>query len=326
MKHPNRRCVIKGAICASLISALHAPAFAQSFPDRPVRFVLPTGAGGTTDQLTRLLGERLSELWKQPVVVENKPGALGNIASRYVASQPADGYTATVASTLMLQALVTMPKTAVGIDEFAPVRQLATVPVVMVVRASEPYRTLADFIAAAKKKPMTYSTDGVGGSKNVYGEILKLDAKFPLTHIPYKAEPPEIQDLLGGVVDAAILGVPAATPFIKAGRLRALAVVGDKRASQLPDVPTFPELGLPRLSKLGWFGVLLPAGTPPDRVNEFKVALDAVMQEPVVTAKIRELGFEILPKSTPEAFASVLRTDYVAWKRLIGDAGIQPNN
>lgn len=328
MNYSNRRAVVLKVLSVPLLAGLHPciPAFAQAFPERPVRFILPTGAGGTTDQLTRLIGDRLSEHWKQPVLVDNRPGALGNIATRYVVSQPADGYTATVASTLMLQAIVINPQNSVKLEEVAPVRQLATVPVVMVVRADAAYRNLAEFIAAAKQMQMSYSTDGVGGSKNVYGEIFKLDAKFPLTHVPYKAEAPEITDLIGGVLDAAIVGVPTAVPFIKAGRLRALAVVGDKRSSQLPETPTFPELGLSRLNKLGWFGVLVPAGTPAARVNDFNLALEAVMKEPVVVSKIRDLGFELIPHSGPEEFGAVLRSDFAAWKRLLEDAGIKANS
>lgn len=298
---------------------------AQTFPDKPVRLILPTGAGGTTDQLTRVIAERLSERWKQPVVVDNRPGAMGTIAARFVATAPADGYIAMVASTQLLQSIVTMPDIPFKLDDFAAVRQIATVSVVMVARNDLPCRNLAEFIAYAKSapKPLSYGTDGVGGSKHVYGEILKQDAKFPMLHVSYKTETQELSDLMGGFVDAAILGTPSATPMIRAGRVRALAVIGDKRSSQLAEVPTFPELGYKRLNRLGWFGVLVPAATPPTRIAEFSSAMDAVLAEFAVAAKVREMGFVLFPSSSPAEFDEVIRSDLAAWRQLIHDARIQ---
>jgi tripartite-type tricarboxylate transporter receptor subunit TctC len=306
--------------------ALLSAARAEDFPARPVRLVVTVSSGGAADATARLIAARLNDVWGQPVVVENRVGATGMIGAELVAKSPADGYTALFSSTSLVQASALFPDAPYDVArDFAPVSQIAGLAVVLVVNAASPYRTLQDYLAAALRNqpPVTYGSMGTGSSLHIFGAMLAKDAAANLVHVPYKGEAPALNDLLGGHVDSCFASVASAAPLIAGGRLRPLAVVGEKRVLLLADVPTFVELGFSNLNVLGWYGILLPAGTPRPIVAKFAKDIAAVMKREDVAKSIRDGGNTPMA-TTPEEFGEMLASDLVKWRQLIQRADIKP--
>lgn len=316
---------------ATLASASAAyplrPAAAQDFPSRPFKLIVTVSAGGGADTVARLIGSRLNTMWNQPVVVENRLGATGMIGAEAVAKSPADGYTALFASTSFIQAPALFPDAPYNIErDFAPVSQAVGLAVVLVVGAESPYRTLQDYLAAARggSKPVNYGSIGIGSSMHIYGETLAKDSGAKLVHVPYRGEAPAITDTVAGHLDSAFISVASGAPLIKSGKLRPLAVIGRTRTPVLPDVPSFVELGFPRLDLLGWYGILVPAATPRPVVAKLSTDIAEVMRRPDVVSTIRDGGNEPVG-GTPEQFGELLQRDFAKWKQLVQEAGIKPN-
>ena len=300
-------------------------ALAQAYPERPVKFVATSVAGGGPDIVIRLVGEKLSKLWGVPAIVENRPGGTGTIATQAVMRSAPDGYTVLFTVVTLIQAPVLLAKVPYDLNrDFVPVTLVTYAPVILAVKADSPYHTLSDLLSKARAgaSPISYGTIGVGTSHHIYGETLKLAAKANLLHVPYKGETPALADLLGGQIDSAFTSVGAALRMIKTGKIRALAIIGTTRSSVLPDVPTFPELGFPALSAVGWFGALVPSGTPKQIVRKLSADISRTVQQPEVAGALRDMGFEPMGM-TPEKFAEFLRSEYVKWERMIRDAGIK---
>lgn len=298
---------------------------AEEFPKKPINFVVSVGAGGATDTLARVIGEKLAVRLGQPVIVHQKPGATGTIAARAVLGMPADGYNALFTSTFFLQALHVLKDPGYKLDDFVGVSNVAAPGVVLVVNATSPHKTLADLLSFARTpgNSVNYGAVGLGSSTHIYGETLRVDSKASLRSVNYNSEPQEITDILGGHLDAGILSFTAVQPMIESGRLRPLAVVGSQRLQKLPNVPTLAELGFPRVNLIGWFGVLLPSGTPKARVETLSTAIQQIVADPEMKARLEGLGYQPVGDSA-DVFTKNLRRDSDTWRRLIREAGIQP--
>ena len=312
---------------AGLVAAV--PAMAQSdFPSRPIRIVVPFSAGGIVDSVARVIGDKLSAKYGQPVIVENRVGAGGAIGTDFVAKAPADGYTLLLASPShavnpSLQKSVTWDP----VRDFKGVAGVGFVPNMIVVHPSVPAKTMAEFVELAKKSnsPLTYASAGLGTSNHLSGELLAQEAGIKLSHIPYKGQPDAMNDLLSGRVSMMPLTAAIAMPYVKEGRLRALAVTTAKRASAVPDLPTVAEsANLPNYQVGTWFGLVAPAKTP-DAVR-IKLGADvaAILATADVKNKFTTLGMELAPQSGAE-FDSLVVKEVGRWSKVIKQAGIAPN-
>ena len=305
-----------------------APALAaaadQPYPAKPIRLVVPFPAGGGTDIISRVVGNKLAETQKWVIVVDNRPGAGGNIGVDLTAKAPADGYTIVMGQTSNLAVNPTlyakMPYDA--LKDFAPVVSVADAPLVLVVAAGSPFKTLADVVAAAKAKPgmVTLATPGNGTVAHLTGELFQKAAGIKLQHVPYKGSSQAITDLLGGSIQLLMASVPTANGQIKGGNMRALAVTSEQRAADLPSVPTINESGYKGFDARTWFGLLAPAGTPPAVVAKLNAEVNKVLKMAEVREKIRTEGGDVLG-GTPEQFASMIKSEHVRWGKVVKESG-----
>jgi tripartite-type tricarboxylate transporter receptor subunit TctC len=309
------------------VGAAPLVAFAQAlgYPSKPIRFIVPYPPGGGTDIMARAIGQKLGEAWGKSVIVENKPGANGAIGSEYVARQPADGYTILISiasSHAIAQHLY--PKLPYDpFKDFVPVTQIAMAPIVMLVNAAVPVRSVKEFIDYAKSKNgLNYGTFGNGSAPHIYGELLNLIAGLNLVPVPYKGEGPALQDLVGGQIPAAFLSISVAKAQILAGKVRPLAVTGPKRVQALPDVPTFLESGYPGLEVVGWYAVFAPTGTPRPIVDKLAARIAAIVHSPDIVARLLDLG-TVPAGNTPEEFAVNWRSDSERFGEIIRRANIK---
>lgn len=299
-------------------------ASAQTYPSRPIRLVVPFPAGGTTDILAREVGQRLTLSFGQSVVIDNRPGAGGNIGSDLVAKSAPDGYTllmGTVGTHAINPSLYArMPYD--NVKDFAPVILVASVPNVLEVTPSLPVNSVRELIKLAKEKPgqINFASSGSGTSIHLSGELFKTMAGVDMTHIPYKGSAPAITDLIGGQVQVMFDNLPSSLPQIKAGKLRALAVTSVQRAPALPDVPTIAESGLPGFEASSWFGVLAPAGTPPAIIARLNADLGQWLQSPDAREKLLAQG-ALAAGGSPEAFAAHIRAETEKWARVVKVSG-----
>jgi tripartite-type tricarboxylate transporter receptor subunit TctC len=309
-----------GALFASIATL----ASAQGYPNRTIRLVVPFPAGGTTDILAREAAQKLTEVLGQAVVVDNRPGAAGNIGSDLVAKSAPDGYTllmGTVGTHAINPSLYSkMPYDHV--KDFAPVVLVAGVPNVLVVNPALPVKSVSDLIKLAKDKPgqINFASSGSGTSIHLSGELFKTMAGVDMTHVPYKGSSPALTDLIGGQVQIMFDNLPSALPQIKAGRLRAIAVTSLKRASVLPDIPTINESGLPGFEASSWFGVLAPAGTPAPIVLRINAEVNQWLQSAVAREKLLSQGAEAAGGS-PEQFANHIRAETEKWAKVVKASG-----
>ena len=309
---------------AFVLGILPADALAQSYPSRPVRLVVPFPAGGTTDILARAMAEKLSGALGQQFVVDNRPGAGGNIGSDIVAKSQPDGYTllmGTVGTHAINPSLY--PKMPYDhVKDFVPVVLVAGVPNVLVVNPTVPAKTVAELIALAKEKPGTinFASSGNGTSIHLSGELFKLLAGVQIAHVPYKGSAPALTDLIGGQVQIMFDNLPSALPHIKGGKLRALAVTSSKRAPALPDLPTIAESGVAGFEASSWFGILAPAATPRDIVQRINAEANKALHAPDMREKLLAQGAEAVGNS-PEFFADSIRTETVKWAKVVKDSG-----
>jgi tripartite-type tricarboxylate transporter receptor subunit TctC len=307
-----------------LALALPNVAAAQSYPTKPVRLVVPFPAGGTTDILARAMAQKLSEALGQQFVVDNRPGAGGNIGADIVAKSAPDGYTLLM-GTVGTQAInpslyAKMPYDAA--KDFAPVILVAGVPNVLVAHPSVPAKTVAELIKLAKDKPgaINFASSGNGTSIHLSGELFKVMTGVQMSHVPYKGSAPAITDLLGGQVQIMFDNLPSAMPHIKAGKLRAIAVTSTKRAPALPDVPTIAEAGVPGFEASSWFGILAPTGTPRDIVLKINAEGNKALNSADMKEKLLAQGAEAVG-NTPESFSDYIKAETVKWAKVVKDSG-----
>jgi len=308
---------------ASLVAPTGASA--QAYPDKPVRMVLPFPPGGVTDILARALAEKLAPRLGQPVVVENKPGAGTVLASDFVARAPADGYTLLLAASSLGTAPLLYDKVGYdAIKSFAPVTQVASVVHVLVVNQQLPVKSVADLVAYAKANPgkLNYASTGTGTSTHLEGELFKSMAKAYMVHIPYKGSGPALTDVVGGQVNVMIDALGSSGPFIKSGKLRALAVTTAQRSPSIPELPTVAESGLPGYEAMPWLGVMAPAGTPQPVIDRLHREIGEILKEPELRERFKGWGLDIIG-NTPAEFASFLRRDIDQWARVIASARIK---
>ena len=309
---------------AFVTACMASVAFAQSYPNHAIRLVVPFPAGGTTDILARAAAQKLTETLGQSVVVDNRPGAGGNIGAELVAKAAPDGYTllmGTVGTHAINPSLYTkMPYD--HIKDFVPVVLVAGVPNVLVVNPSLPINSVADLIKLAKAKPGTinFASSGSGTSIHLSGELFKTMAGVDMTHVPYKGSAPALQDLMGGQVQIMFDNLPSSLALIKAGKLRAIAVTSLKRAPALPDVPTIAESGLPGFEASSWFGILAPAGTPAPIVAKINAEVNKWLQSPDAKEQLLAQGAEAAGGS-PEQFVAHIRAETDKWAKVVKASG-----
>jgi tripartite-type tricarboxylate transporter receptor subunit TctC len=313
------------AIAATLsgVSADHAQA--QSYPNRRITFVVPYPAGGATDVSARLLANKLSEAWKQPVIVENKSGAGGVIGNDYVAKAQPDGYTVLIAITQIIQAPSLVQSLPYDVfRDLAPVTQIALSTIVLTVPEAQPVKSVKELIDLAKANPgkLPYGSFGNATTSHLYGELLKKNAGIDMTHVPYRGAAPLLNDMLNNTVTAAFLDLTTAGSQIKAGKIRALAVGGEKRRTQLPDVPTLAELGFPGFETEGWLGVFVPAATPKDIVQKLSAELARIIASPEGVAGLETVNL-VPVGGTAETFEKVLRRDHARWGEVVKAVGVK---
>ena len=314
-------CVLAGALVATL------PAVAQDYPKRPIELVVPFVAGGTTDNIARLMAQRFSESWGQTVVVNNRAGGGSTIGTNAVAKAPPDGHTLLVTTIgfAINAGLQKLPYDPIG--DFTPITELASLPLVLVVHASVPATNLQEFIALAKSKPggWDYASSGTGTSPHLAAEMFKSMAGIELVHVPFKGNAEAMNSLMGGHVKIYFALVPAVLQHIKTGALRAIAVTTEERLPYLPDVPTIAELGFPGYEISSWQGVFAPAGTPKDVVGKINGELVRMLNVPEIRRRISQEGADPVG-STPDAFATRVKNEITKWTKVIKASGIQPSN
>ena len=314
-----------------LAAALLLPCAAMAqveakWPTKPVKWVVPFPPGGAMDVIARTLGDRLAQDLGQPFVIENRPGAGGNIGADFVAKQPADGHTIMITSIGMATNKALYVKLSYDpVKDFAPVSLLAVVPNVLVVNtARSADKSVQDVLAHARRDPgkLTYASAGNGTSIHLAGEVFASMAKLQLLHIPYKGSGPAVTDMLGGQVDLMFDSITSARPHILSGKLQALGVTSARRSSALPDVATIAEAGIPGYEVSPWFAVFAPAGTPGGVVAKLNKALVAAMRQPEILKKLESVGAEPIG-STPQALAEHLNKELVRWGALIKEREIR---
>jgi tripartite-type tricarboxylate transporter receptor subunit TctC len=308
------------ALCASAHQAS-----ADSYPSRRITFVVPYAAGGATDVSARLLANKLSEAWKQAVVVENKSGGGGVVGNDYVAKAPADGYTVLVAITQIIQAPSLVAKLPYDVfKDLAPVTQIGLSTIVLTVPEAQPIKSVKELVDLAKANPgkLPYGSFGNATTSHLYGELLKKNADIDMTHVPYRGSSPLLNDMLGNTVSAAFVDLTTASAQINAGKIRALAVGGEKRRKHLPDVPTLAELGYPGFEIEGWIGVFVPAATPKDIVAKLSSELARIIASPEGLAGLEALSL-VPVGGTAEAFDAALRRDLTRWADVVTATGVK---
>lgn len=316
-----RRLCAAAAACAVLATPA---AFAQNWPDKPLRIVVSFAPGGLTDLIARAMQPRLQEAFGQPVVIENRPGAGGTVAEALVAKAAPDGYTLLMSADSVPANPHLIPNLSYdSMKDLQPVSLLTRIPLVMLVSNSVPATTVKDFVAYAKANTgkISYASPGIGTSNHLFFEVFKDVAGIELPHVAYKGGGPAMTDLLGGHVHALLISATLATPQVAAGKVKALAVTSEKRLPQLPNVPTFAEAGYPDFKPAQWNGLFVPAGTPPAIVSRITTEFSKAMKDPAVLARLQELNAEPVMSSQAE-FASFLRRDHDTLGKLIKGRGI----
>jgi len=311
-----------------LLTGLPTGGEAQHYPDRPIRLIAPFPAGGLVDVLARALGEELSRTLGQPVIIENRPGAGGNLGADAVAKAPPDGYTLLMTSP-GIQSINQFLYTSMPFDPetaFAPISLLADMPMLIVVHPKTNLRTLGDLLAFARANPnkLSFGSAGIGTTGHLGQALLTHVAGMKLTHVPYRGAAPAVTDLIAGQIDGVVDNPPTVMPHIKGGTITPLAIAATQRLSVLPDVPTSVEGGLPGWQASSWFGVVAPAGTPAEIVKRLHSEIVAAARRPSLQRFTRESGVTMVG-NTPEEFARIIQDERKKWGAIISSANIQAN-
>lgn len=324
-----RRFAARGAALLSAVAltlgSASAPAAAQDdYPSRPIRIVIPLATGGNVDLLSRLIAEKMSAAWGQPVIVESKPGANTMLATTAVANAKPDGYTLLFTISGFVQNLVLQANPPYKMQDLAPVSMVALFPIAMAVGGSSNLRTLADLIALSKKDPgkLSYGSYGVGSGGHIIGEGLNKTSGAGLTHVAYKGEAASFPDLVGGQIVAAFGSVGFYARQVGSGKARLIAIASPARLKEFPDVPTFAESGYPQVNLPGWGGMFVPAGTPPQIVAKLSDEIRRIVALPEVRTRILEMGFEPNAGGGAE-FAQHLQNDLSRWSAVVKENGIK---
>jgi tripartite-type tricarboxylate transporter receptor subunit TctC len=313
--------------CAWALLALTATAaLAQSYPTRPVKLVIPSAPGGTSDLVGRTIAGKLGEYLGQPIVIDNRPGAGETVGTEAVAKAAPDGYTLLLVTPSFTANPALYPKLPYdSTKDFAPVAQVLSYPYVLVASASLPASSVYDVIALAKANPgrIQYASGGSGGGNHLAAELFKSLTSVQLAHVPYKGNGPALADLSGDRVQLMFTAMPPVEAQVKAGKLKALAVTGPKHLASAPDVPTMLEAGVPDFDLVSWYGVVVPWGTPKSAIDRLNADLRKTMQNPEVRDKlVASLGADTAV-SSPEAFGAMLRKEFVLWAKLVREMNIK---
>ena len=314
------------ALAAGLsLLLLPAAGTAQDFPTKPIKLIVPFPPGGPNDIIARVVGQRMSELIKQPVIIENRSGQAGVLGTDAVAKAAPDGYTIAITSASSLVINPSLEKMPYDVrKDLAPVTLNVTVPEMLVVAGNVPASNMAELIALAKAQPgkLNFASAGVGGLPHLAGELFKLTAKIDIVHVPYRGAAPAINDLLGQQVQMTFLDLPVILPHIKAGSLKPIALGSPTRAPTAPDVPTTAEVGMPDLLIENWYGMVAPGGTPEKIITELNRITNEAMADPGVKAKLADQGLTVAG-NTPEHFRTFIDSETRKWAKVIKDAGVE---
>ena len=306
--------------------AAAAVACAQNYPVKPIRLVSPYPPGGANDILARIVGQKLGESLGQQIVIENRGGATGNIGAEYVTKAAPDGYTILMgqASNLTINVSLMSKMPYDPVRDLAPVTLVATTPNLLVVHPSLPVRTVKDLVALAKAKPgsVNYASSGSGSAGHLAGELFKRVAHIDMVHIPYKGAAPALTDVVAGQAQIYFTSPISATPFVKGGRLRMVAVTSLKRSPSLPDIPTVAESGYPDFDVVSWWGILTPAGVPKEIIAKLHTEIVRVLALPEIKTKFADQGADVA-SDTPEHFAAYIKTEIAKWAKLIKELGVK---
>ncbi len=319
----------RALLAAALLGTAAHTGVAQAqapYPSKPVQIVVPFAAGSVTDLLARIVAQRLAEALGQPVVIDNKAGADGNIGAAYAAAAAPDGYTLMMgaASTNAINPSLHKNLRFDAMRDFAPITNVAAMPNVLVVGPQVSARNVKDFIEAAKTDQYSFASSGAGGSMHLSGELFKSMAQIPdFLHVPYKGGSAPVTDVMGGRVSAMFCNLPLCLPHIRSGKLTALGVTSTKRSPLLPDVPTIAQAGVPGYDVEGWFGLFAPAGVPKPILTRLNHEVVRILQEPKVRELLLAQGAEPIGDS-PEAFGAFVRKEHDRWAKAIRAAGITP--
>lgn len=319
---------LRAAIALLFLTFSSAPSLAQTYPDRPIHLIVPFAAGGLVDVLARMLGEELAKTFAQPVIIENKTGAGGNVGADVVAKAAPDGYTLLMTSA-GIQSINQFLYKSMPFDAekaFAPVSLVADMPMLVLVRSSTDIKSLKDLIANAKANPgkLNFGSAGIGTTGHLGQVLLAHAADIKLAHVPYRGAGPAVNDLVAGHIQGTVDNPPLVLPHIKSGTLTALAVASTKRLPVLPDVPTAAEAGLPNWEVSSWFGVAAPAGTSPEIIRRLQSEIAQALQKPTVRKLFADSGMQGIGNS-PEEFGRFIRDERTKWAEVVRVAGIEPN-
>jgi tripartite-type tricarboxylate transporter receptor subunit TctC len=315
------------SIATLAVATAHGVAFAaQTYPTRPIRIVVAYTPAGTTDILARVVGQKMNEAWGQPVIIENRPGANGNIGTEYAAKAAPDGHTflMTTAGPHGINPSLYRKLGYDAVKDFTAVSLVALVPNILVVSNALPVKNVKELIAYAKANPgkLSYGSPGAGSTAHLSMELFKSMTGTNLVHVPYKGSAGVLTDVMGGQIAATMDNMPVYLPQVKAGKIRALAVTPNKRSPAAPDIPTVAEAGVPGYNSSAWFGLVAPAATPKDVVTKLSVETARILQLPDVKSRLSELGAEPIG-STPEQFSAHIKAEIAKWAKVIKEANVE---
>ena len=314
-----------GAAFGAALCVLSLTALAQTFPDKPVKLVVTYPPGGSSDLMARIMGQKLNQVWGQPVVIESKPGANGSIGTEYAARQPADGYTFLIGNLQAMSVNPLLNKVPYSIEkDFIPISLTTTGPNILVVPAASPFKTLGELVSAARAKPGTinFATSGPGSLSHLAAELMMRQANIKMAHIPYKGGGQAIIDVIAGQVQLFVSDALPVVQHLKSGKVRPLAITSAKRSPLFPDIPTFAEAGLQGLVVVNWWGAFLPAGTPQPVVNSYQQALSKIMVDADLKDRFAGLGVEA-HVTTQDEFRTFMANEKAMYTKLISDNGIK---
>jgi tripartite-type tricarboxylate transporter receptor subunit TctC len=322
----NRFVSLLGLVALAVLPLSQVTA-ADSYPSAPVTIIVPFPAGGVADALPRIVGARLSEMWHQSVIVQNRPGAGGNIGMELGTQQPANGLTLVLApaGNMTVSPLLYRHLDFDVSKDYIPVTVIANSPNVLVINPSVPVNNFKELIAYAKQNPgkLNFASPGAGSGAHLAGELLNVEAGIEVTHIPYNGIAPAVNDLIGGRVQMMFAGISSVLAEIKAGRLKAIAIAGPTRSAQLPDVPTVAESGLPGFDVTSWYGIVVRAGTAPEIVDKLQRDIALALKDSAVAGKLSALGLEPVG-NTPQQFQAMVKSETAKWSAIVDKAHILP--
>ena len=311
------------AVWSIFVCVIAFEAGAQTWPAKPVRIVIPFTPGGGSDSVGRIIAQKLGEITSQSFVVENRPGAGGNIAFEFVAKSDADGYTLLNSPVGVVTNPSLFSKVNYRIEDFAAVTQIGEAPLLVVVNPSLPVRSLAEFIKLAKARPgeVRFGSSGTGSSSHLASEVLRMMGGINIIHIPYKGGPQSIHDVIGGQVEMTTLPMPESLPQVRANRVRALGQTGIKRSSIAPDIPTLDEGGLKGYSVVTWYVFMVPAKTPPAIIGRIHAELEKALKFPDVQERLKAAGVTEIVSAGPEQASQFIKSEYARWAKVIQASG-----